>query len=449
MLWEQKVEFAALSDVGFRRRNNQDSYSVLMAQDRAEWDARGHLFLVADGMGGHAVGELASKIASDTIPHAYSKISDLPLVQALRSAVLQGNSAIFERAALNTEFSRMGTTCTTLVLSPEGALLGHVGDSRCYRIRRGQIEQLTFDHSLQWELLRQGRMSAEEIFRNEPRNVITRSLGPQAQVEVDVEGPYAIEAGDVYVLCSDGLTGHVGDPEIGAIAGSLAPTEACRMLVNLANVRGGSDNITALIVRVGAAPEAGESNAEGLPGWGSWSWSRRMLLAVWLALWGLVLLLFVGGLRLVPTESGVVGHVMTAAANLLAVLLLFALWWYRQREVNRPLQIELTPGTPYRRANAQLGANFVSELVRLENALQRTAQEDGWPVDWNEYHAVFRQADAQLTAQRYPETLRLLARGLQLLMDGLLQLRRQRDQTQRWGGQRPPGSAEPPAGPVL
>jgi hypothetical protein len=117
--------------------------------------------------------------------------------------------------------------------------------------------------------------------------------------------------------------------------------------------------------------------------------------------------------------------------------------------VNRPLQIELTPGTPYRRANAQLGANFVSELVRLENALQRTAQEDGWPVDWNEYHAVFRQADAQLTAQRYLETLRLLARGLQLLMDGLLQLRRQRDQTQRWGGQRPPGSAEPPTGPVL
>ncbi|MFM8224321.1 MAG: PP2C family protein-serine/threonine phosphatase, partial [Planctomycetaceae bacterium] len=271
MLWEQKVEFAALSDVGFRRRNNQDAYSVLMAQDPGEWDAHGHLFLVADGMGGHAVGELASKIASDTIPHAYSKISDLPTAQALRSAVLQGNSAIFERAALNTEFSRMGTTCTTLVLTPEGALLGHVGDSRCYRIRRGQIEQLTFDHSLQWELLRQGRMSAEEIFRNEPRNVITRSLGPQSHVEVDVEGPYPIEAGDVYVLCSDGLTGHVGDPEIGAIAGTLSPTEACRMLVNLANVRGGADNITALIVRVGAAPAAGESNAEVLAPWGAWS----------------------------------------------------------------------------------------------------------------------------------------------------------------------------------
>lgn len=449
MLWEQKVEFAALSDVGFRRRNNQDAYSVLMAQSVEDWDLRGHLFLVADGMGGHAVGELASKIASDTIPHAYSKITDLTLVEALRSAVVQGNAAIYERAELNAEFSRMGTTCTTLVLSAEGAILGHVGDSRCYRIRRGQVEQLTFDHSLQWELLRQGRMSAEEIFRTEPRNVITRSLGPQPQVDVDVEGPYPIEPGDVYVLCSDGLTGHVGDPEIGAIAGTLPPTDACRMLVNLANVRGGADNITTLIVRVGAAPTQEPAPADSTRGWLSRAPWRKLGLVGWLTGWVAVLGLFVGGMLLLPTESGVLGHIMTASANLLAVLLLFALWWFRLREANRPLQIELTPGTPYRRANARLTAPFINELVRLENALQRTAQEDGWPVDWNEYHAVFRQADAQLTAQRFPETLRLLARGLQLLMDGLLQLRRQRDQNQRWGGPRPLAGPDPPAAPVL
>jgi len=449
MLWEQKVEFAALSDVGFRRRNNQDAYAVLLSQTVDEWDLRGHLFLVADGMGGHAVGELASKIASDTIPHAYSKMVDVPVTRALRSAVEQGNAAIFERAELNAEFSRMGTTCTTLVLAPEGAVLGHVGDSRCYRIRQGHIEQLTFDHSLQWELLRQGRMSAEEIFRTEPRNVITRSLGPQPRVDVDIEGPYAVEPGDVYVLCSDGLTGHVGDPEIGAIAGTLPPTEACRMLVNLADVRGGADNITALIVRVGLAPTQPEPLAEqpriwqGQTGWG------RLGVAGWLALWVVVVALFVRGVWLLPTEAGVVGHLMTASANLLAVGLLFVLWWFRLREANRPLQIELTPGTPYRRADAHLDGPFMSELMRLENALQRTAQEDGWPVDWNEYHAVFRQADAQLTARKYPETLRSLARGLQLLMDGLLQLRRQRDQTQRWGSPRPPEANDAPAGPVL
>jgi PPM family protein phosphatase len=254
MYWEQNIEYAAVSDIGFRRRNNQDSYCVHIADNRDYWNQRGHLFLVADGMGGHAVGELASKIAADTIPHTFEKLRDRPLEDALREAVITGNHAIYERGELNRDFARMGTTCTTLVLHPRGASVAHVGDSRAYRIRGDRIEQLTFDHSLQWELLRQGRMSPEEIFLREPRNVITRSLGPNAEVLVDVEGPYPVLPHDAYLLCSDGLSTLVKDEEMGVIVRELPPAEACQFLVDLANLRGGTDNITVVVVRVGRAP---------------------------------------------------------------------------------------------------------------------------------------------------------------------------------------------------
>ncbi|HEY2253316.1 MAG TPA: PP2C family serine/threonine-protein phosphatase, partial [Planctomycetaceae bacterium] len=284
MFWEQKVEYAALTDIGFRRRNNQDSYAVQIAPDRDQWGHKGHLFLVADGMGGHAVGELASKIAADTIPHTYQKLQSEEVPAALKSAVVTANATINARGEMNRDFTRMGTTCTTLVLYPKGAVIAHVGDSRAYRVRSDRIEQLTFDHSLQWELLRQGKMSPEEIFRNEPRNVITRSLGPHPAVQVDVEGPYATRPHDVYLLCSDGLTGLVRDEEIGIACRELPPAEACRLLVDLANLRGGPDNITVVIARVGAIPPElpqetdtePDNPAEGRFGWG---W----LIAVFLA----------------------------------------------------------------------------------------------------------------------------------------------------------------------
>src|SRR5258708_5487293 len=231
MLWEQKIEYAALTDIGFRRRNNQDSYAVQISGDREQWERRGHLFLVADGMGGHAVGELASKIAADTIPHTYLKLADDDPAVALKAAVVAGNATINARGEMNRDFTRMGTTCTTLVLYPQGAVVAHVGDSRAYRIRSDRIEQLTFDHSLQWELLRLGKMSPEEIFSREP-----------------------------------------------------PPSEACRLLVDLANLRGGPDNISVVIVRVGAIPpelpqETDPDAVDGPEGRYGWSW----LVAVFLA----------------------------------------------------------------------------------------------------------------------------------------------------------------------
>jgi protein phosphatase len=442
MFWEQKVEYAALSDIGFRRRNNQDSYAVQIASDREQWARRGHLFLVADGMGGHAVGELASKIAADTIPHTYQKLQDNDPAEALKAAVVTGNSVINARGELNRDFTRMGTTCTTLVLCPQGAIVAHVGDSRAYRIRADRIEQLTFDHSLQWELLRQGKMAPEEIFRREPRNVITRSLGPQPTVQVDVEGPYATRPNDVYVLCSDGLTGLVHDEEIGVAARELAPAEACRLLVDLANLRGGPDNITVVVARVGAIPPElpqepdEEDDVASRHGWG---WLVGMFLSGVMYIAGVAIPYFDRS-RLV---EGTVFQALGVAG--LGALLLT---WIRARRppASRDNLPEITPGTPYRIASAKITPELVSELANVEHNLQRTAVEEGWSIEWTEHNQVFESAKAALAERRYTDSLRGFAKAIHILIGGIHLLRRQRDQLVRWGQRPPVPKTESPEG---
>ncbi len=393
MLWEQKVEYAALSDIGFRRKNNQDSYAVQIALDREQWDRRGHLFLVADGMGGHAVGELASKIAADTIPHTYLKLDDADPAVALKAAVVTGNATINARGEMNRDFTRMGTTCTTLVLYPQGAIVAHVGDSRAYRIRADRIEQLTFDHSLQWELLRQGKMAPEEIFRREPRNVITRSLGPNAVVQVDVEGPYPTRPNDAYVLCSDGLTGLVRDEEIGVACRELPPAEACRLLVDLANLRGGPDNITVVVARVGAIPaelpQQAEKDDDDLEeGRYGWSW----LMAVFLA--GIT---FIVGHALPYFDRPLLEGTVIEALGVVGLGGLILIWLrYRRIDQMGSNLPEVSPGTPYRTASAKITPEFVSELANIEHNLQRSAVEEGWSIEWSEHNLVFESAKTAL-----------------------------------------------------
>ena len=145
--------------------------------------------MVADGMGAHAVGELASKMACENIPHNYSKAQTLSPAEAVVKAYHEVGSLIRGKATANRDFQGMGTTCSTLLLLPAGALIAHVGDSRVYRVRHGRIEQLTFDHSLVWELVRRKHLTSEQAARPIPRNVITRSLGPDPVMEVDIEGP--------------------------------------------------------------------------------------------------------------------------------------------------------------------------------------------------------------------------------------------------------------------
>src|SRR5437762_11519719 len=172
-----RIEFASQTDVGIRRSHNQDAHASHLASDETQWQGRGHIFLVADGMGAHAVGELASKLAVDIIPHTYTKHAQEGPAPALRKAFVEANLSIHARGQQNREFEGMGTTATALLVRPEGAWIGHVGDSRAYRVRDGKIEQLSFDHSLVWELARRQRKDPGEL-QGIPSNVIVRSLGP-------------------------------------------------------------------------------------------------------------------------------------------------------------------------------------------------------------------------------------------------------------------------------
>lgn len=240
------------TDVGRRRANNQDSKSVLPPSGPQQYRTRGWMFLVADGMGAHAAGEMASAIAAERVPLVYEKSAQFSPPLALRRSIEQTNAEINAKGESAAEFHGMGTTCTALVLVPRGALVGHIGDSRAYRMRGRTIEQLSRDHSLVWELEASGGMSREQAAGAAPKNIITRSMGPHAHVDVDIEGPFSVEEGDTFVLCSDGLSGQVSDEEIGLFAAELEPREATAALVGLALVRGAPDNVTVIAVRVGA-----------------------------------------------------------------------------------------------------------------------------------------------------------------------------------------------------
>ncbi len=263
MNWEDEIVDASETNTGMRRANNQDSFAIVRASSRDAWKHRGHLFMVADGMGAHAAGELASKMACDNIPHNYRKSKAGTLAESLTRAYQEVGAQIHAKATANKDFHGMGTTCSTLVLAPSGALIAHVGDSRIYRIRKDRIDQLSFDHSLVWELIRRQHVTPEQAARTVPKNVITRSLGPEPVVEVDIEGPIPVVPGDVFLLCSDGLSGPVTDNEIGAFAANFHPQEACRYLIQLANLRGGPDNITAVIGRIGPWVEPGPNGQIG------------------------------------------------------------------------------------------------------------------------------------------------------------------------------------------
>lgn len=244
-----------LSHVGLRRANNQDARGVVEPWSREQYRRRGWLFVVADGMGAHAAGEEASALAVQEVTATYEKLAARSPPLALRTSIEDANAKIHARGESSPDLKGMGTTCTALAILPRGALVGHVGDSRAYRVRRGMIEQLSRDHSLAWDLEAQGGADAV-LPAGVPRNIITRSMGPHPQVQVDLEGPFPVEVDDVYVLCSDGLSGQVADEEIGALAAALPPKEAAEALVGLALVRGAPDNVTLIVARTGDAEKS-------------------------------------------------------------------------------------------------------------------------------------------------------------------------------------------------
>ena len=262
------LDYCDLTDIGRRRANNQDSKAVLAPWGMEQYRRRGWLFVVADGMGAHAAGEMASALAVEHVPLAYEKTATRSPPLALKLSIEQANAEIHSRGENAFDMKGMGTTCTALAVVPRGALVGHVGDSRAYRIRGTTIDQLSCDHSLAWEMEAHRPAGVEDAI---PKNIITRSLGPHPQVKVDVEGPFPIESGDVFLLCSDGLSGQVADEEIGLLAGSLPPKEAAAALVGLSLVRGAPDNVTVIVARAGEN-EASRDGADPT----SWPLSEEM-----------------------------------------------------------------------------------------------------------------------------------------------------------------------------
>jgi serine/threonine protein phosphatase PrpC len=272
---------SGLSDVGLQREHNEDSYVVL-----SEYD----LFIVADGMGGHRAGDVASRLATETIAEFFRSTAtedvtwpfhfDTSLSEEenrLLTGIRIANRQIFERSAKSRECRGMGTTVVGALFSSKKnrMYIGHVGDSRCYRIRGGELRQMTRDHSLINDYLLAMPDLTEEQKSELPKNVITRALGMQDQVMVDLQADEP-QPGDIYLLCSDGLSGMIADDEILDILMSTGDiNEGCRRLITRANEHGGEDNITAILVRIDDGPAKdstkppprteGETTARGLP----------------------------------------------------------------------------------------------------------------------------------------------------------------------------------------
>jgi protein phosphatase len=235
---------AAATDRGRKRPSNEDAFGFSIENG---------VFVVCDGMGGAAAGEIASSLAVDEMMRLLTgRDSSHPLVNDAEEAVASANAAIFHRAQNSANLNGMGTTLVTLLVEDQSGWMINVGDSRGYRLRNSKLEQITLDHSLVEEQVRMGRMDKMEALRSPFKNVITRALGTQMSVTPDV---FELEAepGDLYLLCSDGLTRELADPTIEWILKLDLPLQdLCTRLVEAANDSGGHDNITCLLVRAEA-----------------------------------------------------------------------------------------------------------------------------------------------------------------------------------------------------
>ena len=244
--------YAGLSDVGRLRQNNEDSLA---------WDAAANVAVLADGMGGYNAGEVASKMAVDHVMQRmvqWAKDTDMPttlrvLKRVMEASVDEANREIFDAAHTNPAYAGMGTTLVFLSFALEGrVVVGHAGDSRAYRLRDGSLSQLTRDHSLLQEQVDAGLLTPEQVHAFGYRNFITRALGVEDAVVLDIND-FDVQAGDVYLLCSDGLTDMVDDVDIATVLtsdGSL--DQRASTLINWANRNGGRDNVTVLLVEVPA-----------------------------------------------------------------------------------------------------------------------------------------------------------------------------------------------------
>jgi PPM family protein phosphatase len=236
-----RIEYGARSDQGMVRTSNEDSFVA---------DGHNKIFLVADGMGGHAAGEIASQLAAGAVQEILSAGGpDSSSELLLHRAVQQANTRVYETQKLEPEYRGMGSTLAVLTLMDDRYFLANVGDSRAYLFRDGTLNQLSRDHSLVWPLYEKGLITKDAISRHPQKNLITRSIGTYPEVEVDVQSG-ALREGDVYLLCSDGLTDVLSDRAIVTFLSGAGkdPQEMSERLIEAANSGGGPDNITVVVV---------------------------------------------------------------------------------------------------------------------------------------------------------------------------------------------------------
>ena len=243
------LKYAAKTDMGQVRENNEDKFDFYEPENPAILAARGSLFAVGDGIGGAQAGQIASEMMLKQLISAYYDSAAPNPENALYDAISQANDRIYHLAQMIPERNGMGTTLIGAIFIEEQVIIAQVGDSRAYLIRDGAITQVSMDHSWVEESVRAGLMTREAAENSPFRNVITRSVGASPSVEPDFYTE-SVRPGDIWVLCSDGLTGYVTDAEIGRIAGSHPPGEAARQFIELANGRGGRDNITVFVLSV-------------------------------------------------------------------------------------------------------------------------------------------------------------------------------------------------------
>ena len=244
-----KISYHGASDVGLVRTENQDSFGKFPTDSDDQYQNKGLLFLIADGMGGHVGGREASQSAVGIVSREYYSFSSDLISNCLKYAFKTANFRIHQSSREELQSHRMGTTCTALVIEKDLAYIAHVGDSRIYRITTDQAQRLTNDHTQVEEMFRKGILSREEAQNHPSKSILVRALGIESDVEIDVIEKIQIKPGDNFVLCSDGLA-KVNKEEIKGIVLSNSPSDACTELIKLANDRGGHDNVTVQVIRI-------------------------------------------------------------------------------------------------------------------------------------------------------------------------------------------------------
>jgi PPM family protein phosphatase len=247
---EITLEVAILSDLGMIRTNNEDTGLFFRTADEAIRRRKGYLLVVADGMGGHQAGEVASALAAQTVSDEYFHTPDSTITSSLEKSFRVANERIYLKSTSDAAFHGMGTTCTAMVIAGEEIFYAHAGDSRAYHISNGAIRQVTQDHTYVQELVNAGEISQAEAAVHPKRNILTNAMGTKPVLRVDAgRHPDRLGDGDVVLLCSDGLYDYLSDEELLSMLDNRTLAQAAKEMVDTAKQRGGHDNITVVMAQ--------------------------------------------------------------------------------------------------------------------------------------------------------------------------------------------------------